>query len=256
MTMALTPGRRTLLTLGTPFSLLFIGYGALAIVNAIGLTHYSQTWTEVPQAQTLTVKANVGSVHLEPSPDARVHVTVRGLYSLSKPRVAVSSSADGVTINGSCSTFAVIACTENIVVQVPATFAVTASSSGGDVRATGLTGALRLSSSAGDVHDDGATGSLTMTSTAGDVVGTDLGSASVIASSSAGDVSLRFVAAPTKVEAGSSAGDVTLRVPDVSYAVTVGTSGGDQHVSIRTDPSAARTIDAHSSAGDVSISPS
>ena len=256
MTMALTPGRRTLLTLGTPFSLIFIGYGALAIVNAIGLTHFSQTWTEVPQAQMLVVKANVGGVQLEPSPDARVHVTVSGLYSLSKPKVNVASTPGGITITGSCATFAVIACTENIVVQVPATFAVTASSSAGDVRATGLTGALHLSSSAGDVHDDGATGPLTMTSTAGDVVGTELGSATVTASSSAGDVSLDFVAAPTRVEAGSSAGDVDLRVPDVGYALSLTTSGGNQHTTVRTDPSAPRTIDAHSSAGDVTIRPS
>lgn len=255
MTMALTAGRRTLLTFGVPVSLAFIAYGALGIVNAVGLTHYSQSYTEVPQAQALTVKASVGGVHLEPSPDAKVHVTVKGLYSLSRPKINVVSTPAGVTIKGRCSSFAVIACSENIVVQVPASFAVTASSSGGDVRVTGLTGTLHLSSSAGDVRDDGATGELTMTSTAGDVSATNLRTATVNASSSAGDVDLSFATAPVKVEAGSAAGDVDLRVPDVGYAVTAESAGGDTHTRIKTDPSSPRTIDAHSSGGDVTIAP-
>jgi Putative adhesin len=256
MTMALTPGRRTLLLFGTPVSILFIGYGGLAIINAIALTHYSQSYTEVPQVQELTVKASVGGVHLEPSSDGKVHLTVKGLYSLNKPKIKVVSTPRGLTITGSCSSFAVIACTENIVVQVPAAFAITASSSGGDVRATGLTGTLHLSSSAGDVRDDGGTGDLTMISTAGDVSGTNLRSATVSASSSAGDVDLSFASAPTKVEAGSSAGDVDIRVPDVGYNVTAESSGGDTHTRIKTDPSSPRSIDAHSSAGDVTVRPS
>ena len=256
MTMALTAGRRTLLLFGTPVSILFIGYGGLAIINTIGLTHYVQTYTEVPQSQAITVKAEVGSVHLEPSPDSKVHVTVKGLYSLSKPTIKVASTPTGITLKGSCSRFAVISCTENIVVQVPASFAVTASSDGGDVRVTGLTGTLHLSSTAGDVRDDGGSGDLTMISSAGDVKATNLRSTTVTASSSAGDVDLDFAVAPTKVEAGSSAGDVTVRVPDVGYDVTTESSGGDAHTRIKTDPSSPRSIDAHSSGGDVTVSPS
>ncbi len=256
MTAALTPGRRTLLTFGTPVSLLFIGYGALAIVNAIGLTHYTYAQDVTPTSQAITVKATEGALHLVPSPDSKVHVTVKGIYALEKPKVTISSTAAGISVRGSCPQFAVITCSQTITVEVPPAFRVTASSTAGDVRATGLTGPLDLSSTAGDVHADDVSGVLTLSSSAGDIHGTDLRSTNVRATSSAGDVDLEFVVPPTQVDAISTASDVNLRVPDVGYALSVATSGGDQHTSsIRTDPTSPRTIDAHSSGGDVNIKP-
>ena len=256
MTAALTPGRRTLLLFGTPVSILFILYGALAIVNAIGLTHYTDNFTVVADGQIATVKADKVGVHVEPSPDGKVHVRVTGLYTLSKPKLTVVAAGATLTVKGGCTQVAVIACSQNVVVQLPAASTLTVSSNAGDVRASGLTGTLHLSSSAGDVRDDGAAGTLTMISTAGDVSGTNLRSATVSASSSAGDVNLTFVTPPEQVEAGSSAGDVHVRVPDVGYDLSVRSSVGDIQTTVKSDPSSPRTIDAHSSAGDVSVRPS
>jgi Putative adhesin len=256
MVMALTPGRRAVLTFGLPLSLGFIAYGTLSIVNAIGLTHYTQSALAVPQAQVLTVNAHGGSVRLRPSPDSNVHVSVKGLYALRTPTLRTISTKSGVTVTGSCPTVAVITCSQNITIELPVAFQVTAHSSGGDVSASGLTGQLDLTSSAGDVADDGAIGRLTMTSSAGDVDGTNLRSSDVTASSSAGDVSLQFAVDPTRVEAGSSAGDVDVRVPNqVAYRVTVQSSGGDAVNRVNQESTSTRTIDAHSSAGDVSVRP-
>jgi DUF4097 and DUF4098 domain-containing protein YvlB len=256
--MALTPGRRTLLTFGLPLSLAFIGYGAIGIINAVGLTHYSQTRTVVPvgQVQVLTVDARNGSVRLQPSADGNVHVLAKGVYSLSQPTITSTSTASGLTVTGHQCAGGILICSQDLTIEVPASFRVTAKSSGGDVRVSGLTGELNLSSSAGDVKDDGATQRLVMSSSAGDVSGTNLLSADVTASSSAGDVDLTFAADPTRVEAGSSAGDVDVQVPGaVAYRVTAKTSAGNATSTVHEDSASTRTIDAHSSAGDVTVGP-
>jgi DUF4097 and DUF4098 domain-containing protein YvlB len=133
----------------------------------------------------------------------------------------------------------VIVCGQDVTVLVPAGFTVVASSSAGDVRASGLAGVLQLHSSAGDVK------------------GTGLQSAQVSASSSAGDVSITFAAVPLVVDATSSAGDVTVRVPGtVAYHVkSAHTSAGDSHVGVRQDDTSTHIITATSSAGDVTIEP-
>ena len=254
----LTPGRRATLTFGLPFAVFFIGYGALALVNIFGLAAYTDTATLTPQAQVLTVKSPEGTVKLLPSPDGKVHVTAKGHYTLERPSLHTSSTSAGVTVSGSgCSPFGVLVCGQDITIQLPPGFTVVASSSGGDVRATGLTGPLKLHSSAGDVHVDGTTGTLNVSSSAGDVKGTNLRSTQVSASSSAGDVSLRFIAVPDAVTANSSAGDVTVRVPgSVAYQVkTPKSSIGDTRVSVRRDDASTHVITAGTSAGDVTVAP-
>jgi hypothetical protein len=257
MTAPLTPGRRTLLTFGVPLSLAFIGYGALGIVNAIGLTHYSESRTLVPTAHVLTVNAGEGSVRLEPSPDGNVHVSAKGVYSLSRPRLITSVTGTSVTVTGKECLGGILICSQDIRVQVPASFRISAYSAGGGVRASGLTGDLVLTSAAGDVRVEGLTGKLTLSSSAGDVHGDALRSTEVTASSSAGDVSLTFAVDPTRVDATSSAGDVRVRVPNtVSYRVTTQSSGGDRVSTVHENSDSARTINARSSAGDVSVRPS
>jgi hypothetical protein len=57
-----------------------------------------------------------------------------------------------------------------------------------------------------------------------------------------------------RLDAGTGAGSLNLTVPDTSYALQAHTSLG--HVSdqsVRVDPSAPRSIDAHSSLGDITI---
>lgn len=254
----MTPGRRKLLAFGVPFSLLVIGYGALSLVNVIGLTSYdaSRTVTVVGGAKALTVNADEGYVHLQLSADANVHVRQKGHYTWSKPKVTVVSVASGVTIKGHCANLAASICTQDLIVEVPADFRVTARSSGGDVTAKDLSGALNLSSSSGDVRATNAVGPLVLESSAGDVKASGLLSTDVSASSSAGDVRLAFVQPPSRVEAGSSAGDVAVTLPNtVAYQVTAHSSAGDTHVGVHTDSTATRTVNAHSSAGDVSVQP-
>lgn len=258
MAAPLTAGRRATLTFGLPFAVFFVGYGALALVNVFGLASYTDTATLTPQAQVLTVKSPEGAIRLLPSADGKVHVTAKGHYTLERPSLHTSSTSAGVTVKGSgCSPFGVLVCGQDITIELPPGFTVVASSSGGDVRATGLSGPLQLHSSAGDVHVDGSTGTLNVSSSAGDVKGTNLSSTQVSASSSAGDVSLRFAVVPNAVTATSSAGDVSVRVPgSVAYQVNPHSSSGDTRVTVRRDDASTHVITAGTSAGDVTVEPS
>ena len=53
----------------------------------------------------------------------------------------------------------------------------------------------------------------------------------------------------------STSADVSARVAGVPYAVRVDTGSGDEHVTVRTDPRAPRSIDARTGSGDVRLSP-
>ena len=252
--MPMTSGRRTMLTFGVPLALAFIGYGAFGIVNSIGLTHYSSTLTLHPVTQVLTVSASDGSVRIQVSPDADVHVLEKGVYSLSKPRLVAEVTPQGVSVRGRQCDGGILICSQDLVIEVPASFQVTANSSGGDVHAVGQFDNLDLSSSGGDVGADGATGRLQLQSGGGDVDGRNLQSPDVTASSSGGDVDLRFAVDPDQVEASSSGGDVDVQVPgDVPYRVVVKSSGGSATSTVRQDSSATHTINADSSGGDVSV---
>jgi DUF4097 and DUF4098 domain-containing protein YvlB len=256
MSAPMTQGRRALLTLGVPFSLVVIGYGSLSLVDVIGLTSYTQSLSSTPIAHVLNVDAASGSVTVEGSPDADVHVTAKGFHTLTNPKVTATSTSTGVAVTGHCNDNGVLLCTENLVIQVPVAFQVNVKISGGSVRTLGLTGPLDLHSSDGDIHVDGSVGRLTLDSSAGDVNVTNSSSTDVTASSSGGDVDLAFAVAPTRVHAISSAGDVRVQVPNgVAYRVTATTSAGDTKVTVHTDSTASRTIDAQSSAGDVTVEP-
>lgn len=112
-----------------------------------------------------------------------------------------------------------------------------------------------LRSSAGDVDVSDLSGRANLNSSAGNVVARDLHSTEVDATSSAGDVELRFAGAPQMIEADSSAGDVNLRLPNGAevYQVNASASAGDVTTDVRTDPSSDRRLELRSSAGDVTV---
>ena len=121
-------------------------------------------------------------------------------------------------------------------VHVPPAVAVTLESAAGSVTVAGLRGDARLTSAAGAV---------TARALATDVVD---------ASSRSGAVDLDLVVPPTRVVARTAAGAVRVAVPaTAAYRVDAATNAGRRVVEVPTDPAAARTITAHTSAGPVTV---
>lgn len=146
-------------------------------------------------------------------------------------------------------------CETNYILTVPRDVKVTLEGSSGDLKVSGLQAGADLKSSSGSIEVHNVGGALTMESSSGDLEAQALKATTVSTNSSSGSVELDFVTQPQSVEAESSSGDVTIRIPSGTdaYKVDSDTSSGDEAMSIRSDPSAIRTIKAQTSSGDVTI---
>ena len=146
-------------------------------------------------------------------------------------------------------------CETHYILTVPKDLKVTLESSSGDLNVSGLTDGADLKTSSGDieVHDVG--GSLRLESSSGDQEASGLTATSVTTKSSSGSADLEFATAPQSVDSEASSGDVTIRIPTgtETYKLDTDTSSGDESTTVKTDPSATRTIDAKTSSGDVTV---
>jgi hypothetical protein len=146
-------------------------------------------------------------------------------------------------------------CDTHYVLTVPRDVKVTLESSSGDLKVSGLPAGADLKSSSGSIEVHSVGGALQMESSSGDLEAQDLTATSVSTQSSSGSVDLDFANPPQSVDAEASSGDVTIRIPSGTekYKVDAETSSGDESASILSDSSAARTITAKTSSGDVTV---
>jgi len=234
-TRGLTPGRRATLVVGGLFAVALIAMGTWTAINALGTTTEERHLTLTPTAGRLSIRTD-GDIEITTGSGSDVQITEKVRHSIGRPKLAETSTDDGVVLTGDCAWYS-STCQVSFQVTVPAGLSVDATTSAGDITVHGTTSSVRLSSSAGDIR---ATG---------------LRSESVDARSSAGDVELSFDGPPTSVTVHSSAGDVDVVLPPVdgSYRVEVDTSAGDQHVDVPVDPRSGRVVNATTSAGDVTV---
>jgi hypothetical protein len=238
------PGSSLLLGLGLVLAVLAIASGTYDVVGLWWLRSDTTT-TDLGQANTLRVRQDCGDVTVRQGTGDRVILTSKRWMALSKPTVSVQGeSVDGpnasstLSVTGKCPSFG-----GGFNGSLALTFVVPAGTT------------LDVSSSGGNVHLLSVDGSVTAHSSAGSVRGEDLHATSIVASSSAGDVSLSFAGDPTTVDASSSAGSVRVEVPKdgTAYALNASTSAGRTFIGIATDPNSSRHIRAKSSAGNVDV---
>jgi hypothetical protein len=214
-----------------------IGSGTTSLVSVFWLQTQTTTAT-YHAAGSVSIQSDCGSVKVRAGAagDVSVHAFVR--WSFQKPTVTETEAAGTTTVDVVCPWWSFgVGSTLDVTVEVPVSSNVAIGTSAGDVEVAGISGTLSMETSAGSVDAAGLT------------------STRVSAHSSAGDVQLAFAAAPQQVDATSSAGDITVLLPHagVSYRVDVRSSAGSTDVKVPTDPAATRTIQADSSAGDVTV---
>ncbi|HEY3262909.1 MAG TPA: DUF4097 family beta strand repeat-containing protein [Pseudonocardiaceae bacterium] len=267
----LSRAQKVLLAVGGVAAFVLIAGAAWTLVNLFGQTTYQRDLTLTPTAGRLRIDTT-GAITIKPGsgPEVRVHETVR--YGLRRPRLAETSTPDGLVLHAGCD-WLTPNCSIDAVVTVPAELTVDARSSGGDITVSGLTGAVQLDSSGGGITVSGLTGPAQLHSSGGGITATGLAGAvqldssgggvratglratQVEARSSGGDVVLAFDTAPDRVVADSSGGGVRIGLPRVEggYSVNADSSGGGTHTDVPTDPQSQRQIEAHSSGGDVRL---
>ena len=129
---------------------------------------------------------------------------------------------------------------------------------GGDITVRGLAGPVKLTSESGDVKARTLSGqSVQLLSHDGSVSGTDIRSSHVVATSTAGDISLTFRVPPKLVRGHTSTGSVEVVLPegDQTYKVAAWTSEGSRKTitNVKLDENANRSINVRSDTGGVSV---
>ncbi|MFI5914623.1 DUF4097 family beta strand repeat-containing protein [Dactylosporangium sp. NPDC051541] len=156
--------------------------------------------------------------------------------TLRTPALSESVSGDTLTIRGGCAGTRFDGhCTASLTITVPDGVAVDVRADAGELRAQGVTGALKLRAATGTIRGEGLR--------AGDVdVHID-----------SGDVQLAFAERPRSVTAAAEAGDVTVALAPGAYHVSADTQQGERDIQVTEDSAATSTVTARTSTGDVRI---
>lgn len=146
------------------------------------------------------------------------------------------------------------ACSIDYVIHVPAGVSALVQMSAGDLKITGVSGALDLKASSGDIEINEPKGAVKAESNSGDIKVNDARSSAMTAQTTSGDIKLYFSTAPATVLATVTSGDIEISVPDVDFDIKADVTSGDLNINARNNSTSARTITAKATSGDISIS--
>jgi DUF4097 and DUF4098 domain-containing protein YvlB len=147
-------------------------------------------------------------------------------------------------------------CGAEITLAVPFGESVKASSGSGNLKVTGIGGALNLSDGSGNITGEHLSGALVLNDSSGDINVTDIGSARVRAYAGSGNVDISFSRPPDDLTASASSGNITVAVPArVAYDVIADASSGTEQVDVPTDPSSHRVIHLDAGSGNIRVVP-
>ncbi|OIV36902.1 hypothetical protein BIV57_13890 [Mangrovactinospora gilvigrisea] len=210
--------------------------------GAFGMGHSKtsqQSYNVSGSVHRLTVDSAGGNVDVVAGPSGGgVHVVEKDSYQDRKPVSSHELKSGTLALRSGRCGASWGHCDVSYTVTVPRTVDVELRTSGGDVTASGLSGAVAARTDGGNisVRDDA--------------------SSRLTASTSGGDVEVAFSRAPATVSATSDGGSVKVTLPGgggVRYAVHASTAGGSKSVTVPQSASSTHRVTAHSSGGDVTV---
>lgn len=200
------------------------------------------------------VDVSSGDVEVTAGSDDHVEVTATRRWSLwGEPTVTTEVEGGRLRVAGDCRGWFVTWCSTSVRVEVPADVVVVADSEAGSVEVRGTDADVEARSAAGNITVADVAGDVTLRTAAGSIDASGLTGDRVEARTSAGNVTILAERAPQQVEAVSDAGSVDVVLPDGPYDVDADTSVGAVDVDVVSDPSAERSVFAHTSAGNVMV---
>jgi hypothetical protein len=273
---------RVLGTVGALLALAAVAYGALFLVD-LSMSETTTTSHSYDAVDSVELVAD-GDVTVSAA-DGDIEVDAIAHSGLREPTYSEDVSGGRLEVTHRCGwSIALPHCSGELDVTLPAGTEVVIRTENGDVVATGLAGELSLNTSNGRVEASGISGPLFADSSNGDIDVTDAG-ADVELSTSNGEISVvgvdGTVTADTsngRITVDSVTGDASAKTSNGSVevsavdgdvysetsngritvigdgepvALTLETSNGDEIIEGPTDPDAERTVEMHSSNGDV-----
>jgi hypothetical protein len=243
----MTPARRVVLLLGVPLCLLFTVATAFSLVSDVGTGTVGVGYEFPAGASRVAVTTSGGDLTLRQTPTGAATgpgtrtgaatLTGTGYYSLVRPHITRIRTADTAYFDYKCATI-FGNCGLNGTLSVPRGTAVTVSTDGGNVTASGVTGDITLSTGGGNIR----AGSVT--------------ALHVVADTGGGDVDITFTAVPRDVRVSTGGGNITIVVPpgDTAYHVTASAGGGNVYDSaINKADTSPNVITATTGGGDITI---
>ncbi|MBV9384584.1 MAG: DUF4097 family beta strand repeat protein [Streptosporangiaceae bacterium] len=259
MTSALpmTPARRGVLAIGVPIVLALIGFTGFSLVADIGQASYPVSYSIPVGSGRVTMSTGGGDLTVRPGGAAgagRLAGTVD--YSLVRPTLTVNTTSSGTSADFKCH-LQIGNCNLDATLEIPARTAVSLSSDGGNLTATGLTGDVTLSTGGGDLTVTGLPGRLRLSTDGGNINGSALTSQTVNAGTGGGDVTLTFASVPRNVQITTSGGNIKVILPHgrTAYNIHATSAGGaTNYSSVPQDQvSTQHVITATTGGGDVTI---
>ncbi len=246
-----------------PFVIACIAFGGLvAVWGALFFAAWSVRQTErsarvYADVETLRIDGGNGDIEVIAEDRDDVEVVTHMTWGLKKPRIEQGFSGGALRLTGGCGfwgSFGPQGCDAEFEVRVPRDLEVDVRGSSGDVSGHGLTGPVTLLTSSGDVEAIDLSGRLRIGSSSGDLDVENYRGREVEADASSGDVTVRALVVPSRIDAVTSSGDVTVVVPgEVAYDVETDTSSGDTSVEVDQSRGSRHFVRAKTSSGDVSV---
>jgi len=250
----MTQARRAVLAVGVPLCLALTAYTGLDLVAQIGQGHYGFSYAVPASARQVSVHSSGGDLALRQVAGGQASFAGTAHYSLVRPGISVRMAGGQASFGYGCPIPAGN-CGLDATIGVPAGTAVSLSSGGGGISATGITGAVELSTGGGDITADRVTGALTLRTGGGSIQATAVASVDVTAGSGGGDIEITFTRVPRDVQVSTGGGNITIIVPpgSASYHVAASTGGGNTTDSVPINSSSPNAITATSGGGDITI---
>jgi len=226
----------------------------LAASCVIRITQEHETFDIPQEPSLLVVDVDAGEIRVVGRDVSSTTVQVDSEFGGSaEPEIEVFMVGDVLHVEADCPP-SIRHCLTDVEIELPYLADVQAETGAGDVAIHDVHDNLDVHTGAGDVQAQNPTSDARLDTGAGDIVATGVRGRDVQAHTGAGAIDLVFTRTPERVEANTGTGPVDLMVPAGRYDIDATTGVGRVSLDgVVHDPDASSSLEAHSGAGNVTI---
>jgi len=169
----MTPGRWAVLALAVPVAIALIGWTGFSLVGVVARGSYSFSYPVPVRNGQMSADVNAGNVTVRQAAGNTAKVTGSVRYGLFRPDLTESTTAGVTAVSVNCDGIN-SNCDMNATLDVPARTAVTLTSDGGDIEASGFSSDVTLSAGGGNLTASNLDGNLKLDTGGGDMTGSGL----------------------------------------------------------------------------------
>jgi len=243
--------------LGALAALGVVVLGARAVVGAATLTDDHAHASYPLRGNRLVIDGNgsTSSVRVTAGAPGRVEVDRTVFHDVQRPPVTQRMEGDHLQLALRCPNFMVVRCESRYELKVPPSVSLKIDVPDGEIRVSGIRGAMDLRSDSGAITLQGGSGPTRLTSNDGAIRAGGLAATTVDAASDSGRITLDLTLVPQRVAASSRDGSVRVQVPvgPTAYDVRASSRDGRVTVAVPTADDSPRHITASSDSGGVVV---